>query len=78
MHDLNLAARYCDRIILMKMGSIRYSAPPGEVYHRDIIQEIYEIDAYISIDDEGVPFVLPKSGESFEPAGTTLRKREIA
>ncbi|WP_319559301.1 ABC transporter ATP-binding protein [Marispirochaeta sp.] len=60
MHDLNLAARYCDRVILLKNGRVRYSGSPAEVYQRAIIREIYEIDAYISADDEGIPFVLPK------------------
>lgn len=32
MHDLNLAAGYCDRILLMKHGSVRYEGSPTEVY----------------------------------------------
>jgi iron complex transport system ATP-binding protein len=65
MHDLNLAARYCDRVIFMKNGRGLYSGAPTEIYRREIIREIYEIDAYISVDDEGVPFVLPKRRVSY-------------
>ncbi len=72
MHDLNLAARYCNRVFLMKNGSVRFSGPPSDIYRREIIQEIYEIDAFISTDDDGIPFVLPKSGIPIETGVTHM------
>jgi iron complex transport system ATP-binding protein len=60
MHDLNLAARFCDRVVLMKSGEVKYEGKPAEVYRTDVIREIYEIDAYIARDDDGIPFVLPR------------------
>jgi iron complex transport system ATP-binding protein len=60
MHDLNLAAGYCDRVLLMKNGSVRYEGTPTEVYRPEVFQEIFGIEIYIDIDERGVPFVLPR------------------
>ncbi|MFC2078251.1 hypothetical protein ACFLTM_05540 [Candidatus Bipolaricaulota bacterium] len=30
-HDLNLASRYCDRLILLKEGSVLTAGPPVDV-----------------------------------------------
>ena len=60
MHDLNLAASYCDRVLLMKNGSVRYEGKPTEVYRPEVLQEVFGIDVYIDTDERGVPFVLPR------------------
>ncbi len=41
LHDLNLAARYADRVALMSHGSIRAVAPTREVMHADLLSEVY-------------------------------------
>jgi iron complex transport system ATP-binding protein len=74
MHDLNLAAKFCDRVVLMKEGKVRYEGPPADVYRRDVISDIYGIDSYISRDDEGNPFVLPRRKKNAE---TELKKRIV-
>ncbi len=40
-HDLNLAAQYCDSLILMKKGSIYTAGEPAEVLTADNIKEVY-------------------------------------
>ncbi|MGA2142726.1 MAG: ABC transporter ATP-binding protein, partial [Brevinematales bacterium] len=42
IHDLNLAAEYCDELILMKNGTVRYSGIPSEILNYRTIEEIYE------------------------------------
>jgi iron complex transport system ATP-binding protein len=42
LHDLNLASEYCDHLVLMKDGGIRYSGTPAQVLDYKIIEEIYE------------------------------------
>ncbi|MDD5449708.1 MAG: ABC transporter ATP-binding protein [Candidatus Omnitrophica bacterium] len=42
LHDLNLAAEYCDRLILMNEGLIREQGAPKEVLTYEIIEEIYK------------------------------------
>ncbi|MCD5390597.1 ABC transporter ATP-binding protein [candidate division NPL-UPA2 bacterium] len=41
LHDLNLASEYCDRLILLKEGSIFKTGTPEEVLTYEIIEEVY-------------------------------------
>ena len=41
VHDLNLASEYCDRLILLKEGSIFKTGTPGEVLTYEIIEKVY-------------------------------------
>lgn len=45
IHDLDLAARYCDRIILMRDGEIKAFGTTSEVLTPDNIRDIFEIEA---------------------------------
>ncbi|NLI13644.1 MAG: heme ABC transporter ATP-binding protein [Peptococcaceae bacterium] len=40
-HDLNLAAQYCDRLILMKSGLVFTMGDPAEVLTADNIKQVY-------------------------------------
>jgi len=40
-HDLNLAADYCDRILLLKAGRSAAVGPPGEVLTAGTVRDIY-------------------------------------
>ncbi len=42
LHDLNLAAEYCDRLILLNEGRIHREGQPEEVLSYEIIEEIYK------------------------------------
>ncbi|SMD25952.1 ABC transporter ATP-binding protein [Kibdelosporangium aridum] len=53
LHDLALAARYCDRLVLLSKGELVADGPPAEVLTRDRLREVYEIDATIGRDDLG-------------------------
>jgi len=46
-HDINLAAAYCDRIMLLKNGRIRSLGAPGEVITVANIREVYETDVLV-------------------------------
>jgi len=43
MHDLNLAARYCDRILVLKEGSVVIDGEPGEVLTDQVLAEVYGV-----------------------------------
>ena len=47
MHDLNLAARYCEILILLSNGRIRAIGRPEEVITRDSIKETFGIDVLV-------------------------------
>ena len=44
LHDLNLAAAYCDRILLLLGGRLVASGTPGEVLQPAVIAEVYGVD----------------------------------
>lgn len=47
LHDLNLAAQYCDRIFLLHEGKICAAGAPAEVLQPALIREIYQVDAHV-------------------------------
>jgi iron complex transport system ATP-binding protein len=48
LHDLNLAAQYCDRVFLMNNGCVVASGSPAEVLEPERIRKVYHVDAYIT------------------------------
>ncbi len=51
VHDLNIAAYYCDRIIVMKHGKILTSGTPEEILTGELIEELYHIDSEIKVNE---------------------------
>lgn len=49
LHDLSLASAYCDEIYLLKQGKVIASGLPQEVITSEMIKQIYDVDAEISI-----------------------------
>jgi iron complex transport system ATP-binding protein len=60
LHDLSLAARFCDRVLLLKAGRIIGLGAPATVLTEEALARAYEIRARL-IHIEGNPFVLPSS-----------------
>ncbi len=63
-HDLNIAARYSDNIILMHNGGIFAAGSPKEVLTEENIRTVYGVESKI-IDDEGRPYIVVRD-EQFE------------
>lgn len=42
LHDLNLAAAFADRVVLMHAGCVAAAGPPGEVFEAERLSQIYE------------------------------------
>ena len=53
IHDLNIAAMYCDRLFVMKDGHIVGFGTPEEMLTQERIKEIYEVDAEVIKDSQG-------------------------
>lgn len=47
IHDLNLAAAYCDRLYALKDGQIVGSETPQALLTPDFLREVYEVDAEV-------------------------------
>lgn len=48
LHDLNLAAAYCDELLVMKNGTIYASGPPQQVLTAENLQYVFRVNAEIS------------------------------
>ncbi|MDP2953412.1 MAG: ABC transporter ATP-binding protein, partial [Chloroflexota bacterium] len=59
-HDLNLASRYSDKVILLKEGRIYAIGSPREVIVPANIKSVYDVEAIVN-NDSGSPFVIPVS-----------------
>ena len=60
LHDLNLAAQYCDRIILLSGGKIIAKGRPEDVINESNIHSVYGKGGAV-YDIDGKPVVVPKS-----------------
>ena len=58
IHDLNLASRYADRIIMMNSGKIFAAGNPNSVLTPDNIKWVYGVEATVNYND-GRPYIVP-------------------
>ncbi|ACR18507.1 ABC transporter ATP-binding protein [Corynebacterium kroppenstedtii] len=58
IHDLNLAARYCDHIVALKDGLPHSQGEPPRVITRGMITDVYGVGATV-LDHAGCPVVSP-------------------
>ena len=54
IHDLNIAAMYCDKIYVLKDGQVIKYGNPKDVLTKELIKEVYEVDAELRVDKERV------------------------
>lgn len=69
VHDLNLAIRFADRLVVLRHGKLAADGSRHEVVTDRIIRDIFEIDAVIGRADDGVPYLLPQSMRAANAAG---------
>ncbi|MCB0290939.1 MAG: heme ABC transporter ATP-binding protein [Calditrichaeota bacterium] len=48
-HDINLAARFCERILVMKEGRIVADGPPETVIEKSLLEQVYEVPVEVLI-----------------------------
>lgn len=59
IHDLSLAARYCDRLCLLHEGRLLALGTPAEVLTREHLRQAFHIDAHIDL-DSNPPIIMPR------------------
>jgi iron complex transport system ATP-binding protein len=63
LHDLNLAARYADRLVAMREGRVVASGKPPEVITEELLEEVFGLAARVIPDPvAGTPLVVPIGG----------------
>ncbi|HET6763161.1 MAG TPA: ABC transporter ATP-binding protein [Longimicrobiaceae bacterium] len=77
-HNLNLAARYADRLVLLDRGRIAAQGTPAEVLTREVVEGVYGWPVRINRHagpgpDENAPQVVPLAGEACREMG--IRER---
>jgi len=74
-HDLNIASRFSDRVILFSKGHVYADGTASQVITSDTIQEVYDVKADIQ-DVDGRPYVIFHADEVDLPVDPELRKLE--
>jgi iron complex transport system ATP-binding protein len=60
LHDLNLAARYAQRLVAMKDGVLVASGRPDEVLTEQLLADVFDLEARVLPDPvSGTPMVVP-------------------
>lgn len=47
VHDLNLAAEFCDRLLFLDKGRIIADGPPQEILTRDRLEKVFQLPCYL-------------------------------
>ncbi|MBF6338913.1 ABC transporter ATP-binding protein [Nocardia abscessus] len=60
LHDLNLAIRYSDQLVVMRDGRVVAAGAPEEVMSVELLREVFDLDATVLEDPvSGRPMIVP-------------------
>ncbi len=75
LHDLNLAAEFAERVVVLSRGRLVVDGPPSEVISEGLLAEVWGVTAELHRDPRtGVPQLIPRRLLS-APAGPPSRLR---
>lgn len=57
LHEINMASRFCDNLILLNKGCVYKSGKPISVITKESIKEAYGVNVNIHINEEGLPMI---------------------
>jgi len=61
LHDLNLAARFADRVIVLHRGRLAASGTPRETITSTMLHDVFEVDTDVGLIAGTLPHVLPQA-----------------
>jgi iron complex transport system ATP-binding protein len=71
LHDLDLAVRYCDYLIVLKDGQIVTAGTPKTVITPEMLPGVFEIEGTVMSDPvTGSPIVIPERSCTEEPVSS--------
>lgn len=60
LHDINLASRFCSRIVILKDGKVKADGTPQEVINRDEMEALYDMKLFVKNNPLlGKPEIIP-------------------
>ena len=66
LHDLNLAATYCEHVLVLSRGRLAAAGPPADVLTPALVRDVYGVDAHVLTHPvTGRPVI------AYSPAGVT-------
>jgi iron complex transport system ATP-binding protein len=58
LHDINQAARYASRLVVMHQGRVVRAGTPADVLDADVLQDVFDVDGVVERDSQtGAPMV---------------------
>lgn len=72
LHELNLAASFADRIVMMREGELYHQGAPQEVIAPEELRQVFELRADVIADPlTGRPICLPRAAEGIDTSQKT-------
>lgn len=59
LHDVNMAARYCDQIIALRQGEVVMQGAPSDLMRSEMLREIYGLPMQVMARADGTPVAVP-------------------
>ena len=56
-HDLNLAASYASRVVLLRAGGVVADGTPTDVFRPDLMREVFHVETHLHTDAHGRPWI---------------------
>lgn len=63
LHDLNLAAMYCQRLYVLKGGRLAAAGRPTEILNPTLIHDVYGVQCEVLKGSEGRPVIVYGRGK---------------
>jgi iron complex transport system ATP-binding protein len=70
LHDLSLAARFCDRIVVLGAGRLAADGPPGTALTDRLLADVFGVTVRRGAAPDGTPYILPWSRSGPQPEDT--------
>ncbi|MER7455889.1 ABC transporter ATP-binding protein [Micromonospora sp. NPDC126480] len=69
LHDIELAAAYCDRLVVLHAGRVAAAGPPGKILTDRLLRDVYGVVAEVITDETvGLRLRLPSPAHRRTPA----------
>jgi iron complex transport system ATP-binding protein len=59
LHDLNIAARFADQVVVLKEGRVHCAGTPETIFTKEVMEEVYGVDVELLHDSKGIPVIIP-------------------